>query len=63
MKQAPAVTCLFLDIVYIENTSMFVQIDEGLGIRSVLHTEYGSTCAKLASFGLPYNESGGHDIG
>ena len=27
-------------VVYIENTSMFVQIAEGLGIRSILHTDY-----------------------
>jgi putative hydrolase of the HAD superfamily len=39
-------------VVYIENTAMFVQIAEGLGIRSILHTDYRSTCAKLASFGL-----------
>jgi putative hydrolase of the HAD superfamily len=25
-----------------------------LGIRSILHTDYRSTCAKLAAFGLPY---------
>jgi putative hydrolase of the HAD superfamily len=40
-------------IIYIENTPMFVQVAEGLGIRSILHTDYQSTCAKLASFGLP----------
>ncbi|MGO9445931.1 MAG: HAD family hydrolase [Thiobacillaceae bacterium] len=39
-------------IVYIENTPMFVQIAEGMGIRGILHTDYKSTCAKLASFGL-----------
>jgi putative hydrolase of the HAD superfamily len=39
-------------VVYIENTPMFVQIAEGLGIRSLLDTDYNSTCAKLASFGL-----------
>lgn len=39
-------------VLYIENTRMFVQVAEGLGIRSVLHTDYKSTCAKLASFGL-----------
>ena len=39
-------------VIYIENTPMFVQIAEGLGIRSILHTDYTSTCAKLASFGL-----------
>lgn len=40
------------EVVYIENTPMFVQIAEGLGIRSILHTDYRSTCAKLASLGL-----------
>jgi putative hydrolase of the HAD superfamily len=39
-------------IVYIENTPLFVQIAEGLGIRGILHTDYKSTCMKLASFGL-----------
>ena len=45
--QAPA-----REVVYIENTPMFVQIAEGLGIRSILHTDYESTARKLASFGL-----------
>jgi putative hydrolase of the HAD superfamily len=44
-------------IVYIENTPMFVQIAEGLGIPSIIHTDYQSTCVKLASFGLR-NEEG-----
>ena len=44
-------------VVYIENTPMFVQIAEGLGIRSILHTDYASTRAKLASFGLT-NDNG-----
>jgi putative hydrolase of the HAD superfamily len=39
-------------VIYIEDTPMFVQVAEGLGIRSILHTDYESTCAKLASFGL-----------
>ena len=39
-------------VVYIENTAMFVQIAAGLGISSILHTDYRSTRAKLASFGL-----------
>jgi putative hydrolase of the HAD superfamily len=47
IAQAPA-----RHVLYIENTPMFVQIAEGLGIRSILHTDYKSTCAKLASFGL-----------
>jgi len=40
-------------ILYIENTPMFVQVAESLGIQSILHTDYHSTKMKLASFGLP----------
>jgi putative hydrolase of the HAD superfamily len=43
-------------IIYIENTPMFVQIAEGLGIRSILHTDYKSTCAKLSALGLKTDE-------
>ena len=39
-------------VVYIENTAMFVDIAEGLGIRSILHTGVASTRAKLTSLGL-----------
>jgi len=45
------------EVVYIENTPMFVQIAEGLGIRSILHTDYKSTARKLASLGLA-NDAG-----
>jgi len=40
------------NVVYVDNTPMFTQIAEGLKIRSILHTDYLTTCAKLASFGL-----------
>ena len=40
------------EVVYIENTPMFVEIAEGLGIRSILHTDDKSTARKLASLGL-----------
>lgn len=43
-------------IVYIENTPMFTEVAQGLGIRSILHTDYNSTCAQLASFGLQIEE-------
>ena len=43
-------------IIYIENTPMFVQIAEGLAIRSILHVDLKSTCAKLSSFGLQVDE-------
>ena len=49
------------EVVYVENTPMFVQIAEGLGIRSILHTDYKSTCAKLASFGLRNDEGVIHE--
>jgi putative hydrolase of the HAD superfamily len=39
-------------IVYIENTAMFVQVAEGFGIQSILHTDQRSTRAKLEAFGL-----------
>jgi putative hydrolase of the HAD superfamily len=48
-------------IVYIENTAMFVQIAEGRGIRSILHTDYRSTRVKLASFGLTTDEGATSD--
>jgi putative hydrolase of the HAD superfamily len=58
VAQAPA-----WQVVYIENTPMFVQIAEGLGILSILHTDYRSTCAKLASLGLQNNEGVIHETG
>jgi putative hydrolase of the HAD superfamily len=39
-------------IAYIENTPVFVQIAETLGIHGIVHTDYTSTCARLAAFGL-----------
>ena len=56
IAQAPAE-----QVVYIEDTPMFVQIAEGLGIRSILHTDYQSTCAKLVSFGLRNGEGVIHE--
>jgi putative hydrolase of the HAD superfamily len=56
IAQAPA-----RQVVYIEDTPMFVQIAEGLGIRSILHTDYRTTCAKLAALGLKNNEGATHE--
>ncbi|HTA17403.1 MAG TPA: HAD-IA family hydrolase, partial [bacterium] len=39
-------------VVYIENTALFVQVAQGLGIRSILHKDLASTRAALASLGL-----------
>ncbi len=39
-------------VVYIDNTPMFIEIAKGLGIRGIQHTDYQSTRAELAAFGL-----------
>jgi len=39
-------------VIFIDNTPMFVEIAEGLGMRGIVHTDYKSTRAKLALFGL-----------
>ncbi len=39
-------------IAYIENTPMFVQIAEGMGINGVIHKDEASTRAQLTSLGL-----------
>jgi len=39
-------------VVYIENTLMFVRVAERLGIRSILHTDYAGTREQAASLGL-----------
>ncbi len=52
IAQTPAPQVLFID-----NTSMFVEIAEGLGLRGIHHTDYDSTCAKLASYGLQGDET------
>jgi FMN phosphatase YigB (HAD superfamily) len=56
IAQAPA-----RQVLYIENTPMFVQIAEGLRVRSIFYTDYRSTCAKLASFGLQNDEGVIHE--
>ncbi len=43
-------------VVYVENTPMFVEVAEALGIQGIVHTDYWSTCAKLAALGLESDE-------
>ena len=45
-------------VAYIDNTPMFVQIAESLGMRGILHTDYNSTYAKLLSLSLTTDSSG-----
>jgi len=47
IAQAPA-RC----VVYIDDTAMFVQVAQSLGIRGIHHTGYSATCAQLATLGL-----------
>lgn len=44
--------------IYPENTQLFVQVAEDLGIRSILHIDYISTSAQLASLGLVNDKVG-----
>jgi putative hydrolase of the HAD superfamily len=39
-------------VVFIDNTAMFVQVAEGLGIRGIHHINYQSTREKLSALGL-----------
>lgn len=43
-------------VVYIENTKIFTQIAEGLGMQSILHTDFKSTSEKLGFLGLYIHE-------
>ncbi|WP_263385061.1 HAD-IA family hydrolase [Granulicella arctica] len=47
LAQAKASETLFID-----NTLMFTQVAQKLGIRSILHTTYNSTCTALSTYGL-----------
>ena len=46
------------NVLYIENTAMFVQVAERLGIRGIVHTDAASTAAALAGFGLAVTPAG-----
>jgi len=39
-------------VLYIENTAMFVDVATSLGIQSILHTDYASTCRQIAALRL-----------
>jgi putative hydrolase of the HAD superfamily len=64
LKPDPDIYRLALDVtqtmpeqgLYIENTPMFVEVAEGLGIKSILHVGYRSTAARLKSLGLESSE-------
>jgi len=41
------------EVVYVDDTPMFVEVAGRLGIRGILHTDYRTTSAQLAALGLP----------
>jgi len=43
-------------VIYIEDTPMFVEVAKGLGMKSILHKDYETTRAELASLGLAVAE-------
>lgn len=76
MKKTRSVTCLFLDIGGVLLTdgwdrhartraATHFELEraemEGLGIRSIFHSDYGSTRAKLVSYGLESDERVVHE--
>ena len=50
-------------IVFVDNTPMFVQIAERLGMGGILHVNYKTTRQKLTSFGLQLGDGDTHDAG
>jgi putative hydrolase of the HAD superfamily len=39
-------------VVFIDNTLMFVQVAESMGMHGIHHTDYKATCAALVEYGL-----------
>lgn len=50
-------------VVFIDDTPMFIHVAEGMGIQSVLHTDFRSTIAKLALLGLLVDADGSRQTG
>jgi putative hydrolase of the HAD superfamily len=48
-------------IVYIEDTHMFVQIAQSLNIKGIIHADYSSTCLQLFSLGLQLDRDVSHE--
>lgn len=43
--------------VFIDNTPLLVEIAKNLGMNSIHHTDYTSTCAQLSALGLRNTEA------
>jgi putative hydrolase of the HAD superfamily len=48
-------------VVFIDNTAMFVQIAQSLGMQGIIHIDYKVTCKELDSYGLQIDESAAHE--
>lgn len=48
-------------VLYVENSPLFVEIAKGLGTRTILHIDYRSTCKEPASLGLNTGEGGSRE--
>ena len=44
-------------VLYIDNEAMFITVAKTRGIKGIHHTDYQSTCEKLAQFGLKTKEN------
>jgi FMN phosphatase YigB (HAD superfamily) len=51
-----------IQAIFIDNTPMFVEIANRLGMHGFLHVDYQSTRARLASFGIETGEGATHEI-
>lgn len=40
------------EVLYIDDTKVFITIAENMGINGIWHVNYETTCKKLLSFGL-----------
>jgi putative hydrolase of the HAD superfamily len=50
------------NIVFIDDTPMFVEVAEKFGIRGIHHEDYSTTRAALASLGLEIGEGGANEV-
>jgi putative hydrolase of the HAD superfamily len=48
LSQTPA-----QQIVYIDNTSLFTDIAKNMGMHTIHHQDYASSCTQFAALGLP----------
>jgi len=40
------------EVIYLDDTAVFITVAESLGIKGICHINYETTCKKLQSFGF-----------